>query len=123
MKTRHTSMTAVLVAAILSSGCAATVYDGKYEWNEGWRAAEVVEVATASEMERPRFYDCVRQATPEQLATTKFVVVKYRSMSRTQRRAVPLAEGQTLRAGDPVLVRADKCDAAVARQRAGAAAS
>jgi hypothetical protein len=119
MRTRHTSTAAVLVGAILLSGCAATVYDGKYDWSEGWRSAEVVEVAAASEMERPRFYDCVRRATPEKLATTKFAVVKYRSMSRTQRRAVPLAQGQTLRAGDPVLVQVETCDPAVERRDAG----
>lgn len=65
-----------LAGALLLTGCASTVYEGKYDWSEGWRKAEVVAVKTAAEMERPRFYTCVRTATPEQLASTRFAVVK-----------------------------------------------
>jgi hypothetical protein len=98
-----------LVAATLLSGCASTVYEGKYDWAKGWRAAEVVEVTTAAEMERPRFYECVRKAAPQQAESGKFVVVKYRQMSRTQRRAIPLQPGQTFAPGDLVYVKAGDC--------------
>jgi hypothetical protein len=106
---------AVGVAAAASlAGCASSVYEGKYDWRDGWRAAEVVRVQTAAEMERPRFYECVRKASPEQLANTRFAVVKYRAMSRTRWRAVPLPPGSRVAAGDRVYVDVGNCGATVA---------
>lgn len=90
-------------------GCASAPYEGKYEWSEGWRKAEVIAVQTAADMERPRFYTCVRNAAPEQLATAKFAVVKYRQMSRTQRRAVPLLAGEAVTVGETVYIKATDC--------------
>jgi hypothetical protein len=98
-----------LIAGTLLSGCASTVYEGKYDWADGWRAAEVVEVTTAAEMERPRFYECVRKATLQQAESGKFVVVKYRQMSRSQRRAIPLQPSQSFAPGDTVYVKAGDC--------------
>lgn len=99
---------AVWGVIVLVTRCA-TVYEGKYAWSEGWRAAEAVEVTAASEIERPRFYDCVRTAAPEQLANSKFAVVKYREMSRTNRRAILVQPDQSFARGDLVCVKADDC--------------
>lgn len=107
------------VAMLALAGCASTIYEGKYDWSEGWRKAEVVAVQTASEMERPRFHKCVRKASPEQLATTRFAVVEYREMSRTQRRAVPLQPGETAAVGEAVYVKAGDCRAPLVHQSAG----
>lgn len=93
------------------ASCASAPYEGKYDWSEGWRKAEVVAVQAAADMERPRFYTCVRNAAPEQLATMKFAVVKFRQMSRTQRRAVPLKPGETVAAGETVYIKANDCSA------------
>lgn len=103
-------------AGLLLSSCA-TVYEGKYEWRDGWREAEVVRVQTASEMDRPRFYGCIRQATPEQLATTTFVEVKYRQMSRANFSAVPLRTGQSVKPGDLVYVKVGDCNTPVVPRR------
>lgn len=93
---------------VVLAGCS-TVYEGRYDWQEGWRKAEVIDVVLASEMERPRFYECVRQAQPHQLASTRFAVVRYREMSRTRRRAVPLQPRTAVREGDAVYVRVTDC--------------
>lgn len=97
------------VAVLALAGCASTPYEGKYAWSEGWRKGEVIAVQMAAQMERPRFYTCVRNASAEQLASTKFAVVKYRQMSRTQRRAVPLRLGATIASGQAVYVKVDDC--------------
>lgn len=103
-----------LAGALLLTGCAITVYESKYDWSEGWRKAEVVAVQMAAEMERPRFYTCVRTATPEQLASTRFAVVKYKQISRTQRRAVPLQPIDKIASGDVVYVKVDNCTSPIA---------
>lgn len=64
-------------------------------------------------MDGPRFHDCVRKGTPQQLATSKFVIVKYRQMSPTNRRAVPLHEGQLFNPGDLVYIQAGNCETPV----------
>ena len=98
------------------AGCASTPYEGKYAWEEGWRKGEVVAVQTAAEMVRPRFFTCVRQASAEQLASTKFAVVKYRQMSRSQRRAVPLQPGDTAAVGERVYINAGDCNTPLVHQ-------
>jgi hypothetical protein len=107
------------LALFTLGGCASVVYEGKYPWSDGWRSAEVVAVQTAAEMERPRFHKCVRNASLEQLATTRFAVVKYRHMSRTQRRAIPLQSGQFFTPGDLVYVKVADCGAPVVPRQAG----
>lgn len=109
MKLKVLVRSVVLGSVITALAGCATVYEGRYDWKEGWRKAEVVDVALASEMERPRFYECVRGAQPHQLASTRFAVVKYIEMSRTRRRAVPLQPGSTVREGDAVYVRVTDC--------------
>ena len=103
---------AACTLCILSlAGCASTLYEGKYAWSEGWRKGEVVAVRTAAELERPRFYTCVRNASPEERAGANFAIVKHRAMSRTHRRAVLLQPGREGAAGDAVYVKADDCNA------------
>lgn len=98
-----------LAAACLLLPACATVYEGKYAWSDGWRAAEVVQVTTAAQMERPHFHECVRKAAPGTAGASTFVVVEYRRMARKQSRAVPLQAGQSFAPGDLVYVDADDC--------------
>ena len=104
-----TRLLAASVAIVVLAGCASAPYEGKYVWSEGWREGEVVAVQAAGEMARPRFYTCVRRASAEQVASTKFAVVKYRQMSRTRRLAVPLRPNDTVAPGQPVYVKVDDC--------------
>ena len=111
---------ALCAAGALLTGCA-TVYEGKYAWSEGWRAAEVVEVTTAAQMERPRFYECVRNATPQQAASDEFAVVKYRQVHGSKLRAVALQPGQSFAPGDFVYVMAGNCSTPLVRRQIGTA--
>lgn len=109
MKLKFLGRGAVVGSMIVVLAGRATVYGGAYDWQEGWRKAEVLQVVLASEMDRPGFYECVREAQPHQRASTRFAVVRYREMSRTRRRAVPLQPGSTVREGDAVYVRVTDC--------------
>lgn len=120
MKAIRTTLHLLSAFSLLAlAGCASVVYEGKYDWSEGWRSAEVVAVQRAAEMERPRFHKCVREASPEQLATTRFAVVKYRHMSRTQRRAVPLGAADKVAPGDPVYFKEGTCNTPLVHRTAG----
>jgi hypothetical protein len=106
-----TRLLAAGLAVLAVTGCASAPYEGKYAWADGWRRGEVVFVQTAAEMKRPRFYTCVRDASAEQLTTTKFAVVEYREMSRTHRYAIPLRFGDKAAVGELVYVKVDECGA------------
>lgn len=100
--------TAVL-AGVAVAGCASTVYEGKYDWAEGWRKAKVVKVQTPAEMLRPGFYTCVRNLSSEQRTTQRFALVEYRRVSRTFRHAALVRQGDQVAEGDTVYVDVDDC--------------
>jgi hypothetical protein len=45
-----------VLAALALGGCASTMYEGKYQWGEGWRIAHVLKVQRAADMQRPGFF-------------------------------------------------------------------
>jgi hypothetical protein len=111
---RSAGVVAAVLAALALGGCATTVYEGKYDWGEGWRKAKVVQVQTAAEMARPAFYTCVRNASAEQRARERFAVVEYRRTSRTLRHAALVRPGDQVGVGDTVYVDVDDCARPVA---------
>lgn len=104
------------LALFALAACASAPYEGKYAWSDGWRETEVVGVQTAAQMVRPQVYTCVRSTSTEQLATTKFAVVKYRRMSRVQRRAVPLQVDDKVAVGQKVFVKVNDCNTLLIHQ-------
>ncbi len=110
--------TKTIAALLLAStaGCS-TVYEGKYEFSEGWREARVIQIAPASQIERPEFFDCIRRASPQERATESFIVLSYRRMGKTAKRAAPLSANSQLRVGDAVYVNASGCDGPVVKRQ------
>ena len=97
------------LTVFILAGCSA-VYEGKYDFNDGWREAEVMEIAGASEIKKLQFSDCRDSATPEQLATGRFAVLAYKRMGRTRAHVVPLKPSETFRPGDLVYTNVTSCD-------------
>ena len=95
--------------AFLLAGCA-TVYEGKYDFNDGWREAEVMKIAGASEIKKPQFSDCRESAMPQQLSTGQFAVLSYKRMGRKRVHVAPLMPSEALRPGDLVYVNVSRCD-------------
>ncbi len=102
---------ASLIAALATTGCA-LVYEGKYDWYDGWREAQVLQIGRAAEIEKPQFSDCREQMTPQQLATGRFAVLSYMHMTRKRHRVVPLQAGQSVAVavGDQVYMQITSCD-------------
>ena len=105
---------AALVAALAAAGCAAPVYEGKYDWHEGWREARVVKVGKSAELGGRHSFDCRYRKEVAQLPTAQFIVLSYENMSRTRRSVVPLHQGENFRPGDLVYLKLRSCDVPLA---------
>lgn len=104
--------------ALSATGCA-SVYEGKYDWKEGWREGKVMEIGSASELGKPQFSDCRDKVSAQQLTSGKFASVSYSHMTRKRRRVAPLQPGDAFRPGDDVYVNVASCAAPLVRQTAG----
>ena len=114
---KRKSISAVCFTAVVLAGCL-TVYEGKYDFNDGWREAEVMKIAGASEIKKPQFSDCRESAMPQQLSTDQFAVLSYKRMGRKRAHVAPLMPSEAVRPGDLVYVNVTRCDTAlVARVR------
>lgn len=98
----------VLIALTAMLGACATVDDGPFAWSKGWRQGEVLEIAKPAQMERPRFFRCIRDADPRE-TDAAFLVVKYLQRGRAQRTAVRAPIGESFRPGDLVYVNLGDC--------------
>lgn len=105
----HKRASGLGLTVFILAGCT-TVYEGKYDFNDGWREAEVMEIAGASEIKKPQFSDCRESAMPEQLAAGRFAVLAYKRMGRKRVHVVPLKPGETFRPGDLVYTNVTGCD-------------
>jgi hypothetical protein len=99
----------LLMAAALS-GCA-TRYEGKYAHEDGWREAVIQKIGGASDIATPQFSDCRDNLSAQQLAATRFALVAYRRMGRTQRNVVPLLPNDPSTAGQAVYMNVADCNA------------
>jgi hypothetical protein len=95
------------------TGCA-TVYEGKYNFRDGWREAKVVSLVPGAGIDNPRFWECTRKLTKDQREATAFVLLSYRGMRRQTRRMVPAPAGVPLAVGERVYLKADACEQAIA---------
>ncbi len=106
---KYVWMPAVGISALMLVGCA-TVYEGKYNFSDGWREAQVVQIANASEIEKPQFSDCRKNLLPQQLSVDKFIVLSYKHMSHRRKRVIPFGPSEGVRPGDLVYMNVGSCD-------------
>lgn len=115
MRTSIRSLRMVLYGAavvVLLQGCT-TLYEGKYDYRDGWRKALVVQVAPGSQIQRPDFFRCIRNATPEQRERQMFAVVSFMGYEKSVKRAVQVAPSAHLEVGQTVYVNPSSCDGPV----------
>lgn len=97
------------LAAFALAGCT-TVYEGKYDFRDGWREAKVIQIERASEIAKPQFSDCRVSASPHYLAADMFIVLSYKHLSRPRKRVVPFGPSDGARVEDLVYVNVTDCD-------------
>lgn len=100
----------VAAGAALLAGCASAVYDGQYEWKEGWREARVERTGSADELGGRASRDCRYRLPPDEVKSGRFAVLGFEYMARHRHRVVPLASGDEPVRGEPVLTNLRRCE-------------
>lgn len=101
-------------AATLLTGCS-TLFDGKYDFREGWRRGKVERILSGDDLQRPHYWRCTRRFSPEELAARKYVILTYDQVpNRVRRHLVVLPPDLDLHPGQRVYVNAFTCQDAIA---------
>ena len=107
-----------LLLALAATGCASSVYEGRYAWADGWREGKVVSVKQPREVGSRHSFDCRYKMNPQAVETSWFAIVAVWDAGRTKRAVVPVADGSTWpTAEDLVYVNVRTCDVRDLRHR------
>lgn len=109
MQREKTGWCALALLPALLTGCT-TLLDGKYDFRQGWRAAEVIQVAPLSRIQRPDYYNCVRNASPEQLTSGDFAILAYQNLGKRRLHAMPVPTNTGLQTGTKIYANMDSCN-------------
>ena len=98
-------LTHLLLAPILVviSGCE-TIYEGKYDWDAGWRPGTVLEIGSADSLIKEPFRDCRKDPRVAELKASTFAVVSYRFLNRPRKAVVPVPSATRWTTGSPVYI-------------------
>jgi hypothetical protein len=100
------------------SGCS-TLYEGKYDFADGWRKGQVVQVTLASAVARPNYWQCLRATQSVTRDQVSYAVVKYSRLGKAREHLVAVPPGLDLEEKEPVFVNLGRCENAIAKQGAG----
>ena len=95
------------------AGCA-MVYEGKYDWDQGWRIGRVISSGAGTTVPSTGSDDCRHETSPTEVAQTVYAEVAYQSEGRWLRhRVVPIAQGAAVKDGQTVYLNIHSCGAVV----------
>jgi hypothetical protein len=104
----------LVAAAAALSGCS-SMFENKYDFREGWRRGEVLQIMDGHAVQRPRFWQCTRSLGAEERAGRRFVVLAYHQVPyRARRHLVAVPPDLELRPGQRVYVNVSQCENAIA---------
>lgn len=103
--------------AVAASGCT-TPYEGRYDFYEGWRKAEVKRIEPFDKLAPHRIPRCESAPTPRATVGTTWAIVRYRAGRRSREVAVPVTPSEDYRVGELVYVNVSECARQVQRRAA-----
>ncbi|TMH30879.1 MAG: hypothetical protein E6H63_04655 [Betaproteobacteria bacterium] len=104
---------AALCALAWLCGCA-MVYEGKYDWDQGWRVGRVIRFGPGMTVAQPAGDDCRQQASPADMARTSYAEVAYQTEGRWLRhRVVPIPQDMAIKEGQTVYINIGTCGSLV----------
>lgn len=103
-------LTHLLLAPFLFviSGCQ-TIYEGKYDWDAGWRPGTVLEVGSVDQVMKEPFRDCRKDPRVSELKASTFAVVSYPFLNRPRKAVVPVPSATRWTTGSPVYINVTDC--------------
>lgn len=99
----------LLTPLLVGLGGCQTIYEGKYDWDAGWRPGTVLEVGSAEQVIKEPFRDCRKDLSAAEKSAFKFAVVSYPFLSRPRKAVVPVSPASTWTAGNPVYINVRDC--------------
>lgn len=105
------------VFLVFASGCT-TPYEGRYDFYDGWRKAEVVRIERLEALPTHQIPHC-RSAQVPAVEGSTWAVVRYRAGRRSRQVAVPLKQAEDFKVGELVYVNVSECGRDI-RKRLGA---
>lgn len=102
-----------VLAAALIAGCAATVFDGRFAWRDGWREGVVNAVGAEDDMRQRYAQRCGAEAKE----AARFARIRFIEMGKARMQTVAVPRDSALQVGDLVYVKVFDC-AGQAIQRA-----
>jgi len=110
---------ALLVALSCLAGCA-VLYEGKYDWDQGWRVGRIIRLGQGGSGIEMLRDDCRNDTLPADVARTVYAEVAYQNEGRWLRhRVVPVPENVHIREGDKVYVNLGSCSNALVKASGG----
>lgn len=109
---RHAAFRSPVMALVTATlfvslaGCASSVYEGLYAWDDGWRKAKLVRTGARDELGGRHSTDCRFASATNH---SRYAVIEYRAMSRNRRAVVPVASETTVAPGDLVYANVTRC--------------
>jgi hypothetical protein len=96
------------------AGCA-MVYEGKYDWDEGWRLGRVINVGRGAALGATSSHDCRQNVSSADVARTMYADIAYQSEGRWSRhRIVAVPEDMPVQVGQAVYLNVNSCSGVVA---------
>ena len=90
------------------------MYEGKYDWDDGWRAGRVVHLGQGKQLPAPPGGDCRQGVAASVMEKTLYADVRYQTEGRwTRERIVPIPADIAVHEGDLVYFNAQDCKQAV----------
>ena len=99
----------LLTPLLVVLGACQTIYEGKYDWDAGWRPGTVLEVGSAEQVIKEPFRDCRKDPSVAEKSVFKFAVVSYPFLNRPRKAVVPVPPASTWTAGNPVFINVSDC--------------
>lgn len=109
---------AVGTIVFLTAGCT-TPYEGRYDFYEGWRKAEVTRIERFEKLTPYEVPRCRTETLPQADDGSIWAIVRYRGGRRSRHVAVPLKQAEDYKVGELVYVNVSECARDI-RKRVGA---
>jgi hypothetical protein len=107
--------TPALLPLVLVSACAMT-YDGKYDFDKGWRFGGIVKVGPGTSLPPIASGDCREGVPADEVARTSYAEIRYQNEGRWIRhRIVPIPAGMAITQGTNVYFDVNDCGKALVK--------